>query len=560
MSTRRPASDTHRHRGAALAAALVSAAEAELPDQDKLRAEPVARRLKALDENDGATTERSSLPLAVRRLEQRIEAERRHVDRQMERLERRVEEVACGATAGGRWAELQGYVDGLAETVQDLVRRSEGGTVDCEAGHENSSGSTRSKLGSGREMGNDDCDSRVSALEKRVTQLEGPGSQLHEAIGLASEASEQTSELNSKMLQVGTRLMHVERGLDGLAALRDLPDQVASLASSVRKEQGVSQQGATASELSETEIQHVLQGTCEQLGNHSARLQNVEHALEELGRLQEEVRRLGLHLSAGSRREPLASEDFTSVSVVGKSQDTAELQEQIRDACDQIDALRCELEEQTVMLQDQVADLGSKYQDLECGLQDVADAQETRQQVDHVGERALRLALRAQRAAHGQGLASNDARELREELSGVGDELGNLWSRVEGTECGLEGMAEALGRICEELSSLRGASHRSPSGRTAAAEEDLHQHKTNGIRRPAVMHNRDPAEKVHRASQMDDDENRELRSKVEELERSLESMAEVVWDLRKQVSTFRSRTSGAAAEGEIPSNGDSPEV
>eukprot|EP00930_Biecheleria_cincta_P026106 TRINITY_DN18459_c0_g4_i1.p1 TRINITY_DN18459_c0_g4~~TRINITY_DN18459_c0_g4_i1.p1 ORF type:complete len:559 (+),score=127.35 TRINITY_DN18459_c0_g4_i1:90-1766(+) len=558
MSTRRPPSDTHRHRGAALAAALVSAAEAELPEQEKLRAEPVVRRSKLLDENDGATTERSSLPLAVRRLEQRIEAERRHVDRQMERLERRVEEVACGATGGGRWAELQGYVDGLAETVQDLVRRSEDGP---EAGYEKSSGSTR--LGIGREKGNGDSEaaaSRVAALEKRVTQLEGPGSQLHEAIGLASEASEQTSELNSKMLQVGTRLMHVERGLDSLAALRDLPDQVATLASSVSREQRVSAQGATASELSETEIQHVLQGTCEQLGNQGARLQNVEQALEELGHLHEEVRRLGLHLSAGSQREPLASEDFTSVSFVGKPQDAAELQEQLRDACDQIDALRCELEEHTIMLQDQVADLGSKCQDLECGLQDVADAQETRQQVDHVGERALRLALRAQRAAHGQSIASNDARELREELSGVGEEIGNLWSRVEGAECGLESMATALGRICDELSSLRGASHRSPCGRTAAADRDAHQHETNGIRMPAAVQNRKPAERARLELQMDDDESRELRSKVEELERSLESMAEVVWDLRKQVSAFRSRTSGAAADGEIPSNGDSLEA
>ena len=40
------------------------------------------------------------------------QSERRHTERQLQRLERQVEELMSVPSAGGRWAELQGYVQG----------------------------------------------------------------------------------------------------------------------------------------------------------------------------------------------------------------------------------------------------------------------------------------------------------------------------------------------------------------------------------------------------------------------------------------------------------------
>jgi len=61
------------------------------------------------------------LAVAVRRLEQRSEGDRRKVLR----LERRLEDSVQIPTAEGRWAELEGYVDGLADTLHALVRHAE---------------------------------------------------------------------------------------------------------------------------------------------------------------------------------------------------------------------------------------------------------------------------------------------------------------------------------------------------------------------------------------------------------------------------------------------------
>ncbi|CAE8645916.1 unnamed protein product, partial [Polarella glacialis] len=193
---------------------------------------------------------------ALRRLELRLEAERRHVDRQIDRLERRVEEVALSAAAsasapGGCWAELQGYVDGLAETVQGLVRRevrldacapSTPSTCNCrpapavlavlDGGPSRSPGLTGSESADPGERDAEALSSRVAALERRLVQLEDLRSL---QLQISSETSERTAELGSKLLQVGTRLLQAERSLDGLALLRDLPEEVASLAASVRQ-------------------------------------------------------------------------------------------------------------------------------------------------------------------------------------------------------------------------------------------------------------------------------------------------------------------------------------
>ncbi|CAJ1331631.1 unnamed protein product [Effrenium voratum] len=100
------------------AAALYAAAEQDLYPEATL--EKYTR--PKVDFSDGSATERSSL--ALRRLEQQIEETRRQMERRLERLERRIEEVAAQSAASGHWAELQGHVDSLAETVQDLIRRA----------------------------------------------------------------------------------------------------------------------------------------------------------------------------------------------------------------------------------------------------------------------------------------------------------------------------------------------------------------------------------------------------------------------------------------------------
>ncbi|CAE8642777.1 unnamed protein product, partial [Polarella glacialis] len=430
---------------------------------------------------------------ALRRLELRLEAERRHVDRQIDRLERRVEEVALSAAAsasapGGCWAELQGYVDGLAETVQGLVRRevrldacapSTPSTCNCrpapavlavlDGGPSRSPGLTGSESADPGERDAEALSSRVAALERRLVQLEGPGGPLQGPLEdlrslqlqISSETSERTAELGSKLLQVGTRLLQAERSLDGLALLRDLPEEVASLAASVRQVCEVPFQAAPGDLLRplcewedsgiSAELQQHMLRMCEQVESFGVRLQRSEQAL-------------GLGDQAASLREaerepPLFAE-------------LTELRELcLAEACDQVDVLRGDLEEHAGLLEDQVASLASRLQDLEQGFQDVATSSEAQQRLEGVGERALRLALRAQRAVHGNGqsFASDDARELRRELAAVGEEMASLWSRVEGAECGLGGMADALSRVCEELALLRRRRNGNDNGAAAEA-------------------------------------------------------------------------------------------
>ncbi|CAE7585529.1 unnamed protein product [Symbiodinium pilosum] len=116
--------------------------------------------------------------------------------------------------------------------------------------------------------------------------------------------------------------------------------------------------------------------------------------------------------------------------------------------------LRREAEEHATMMEDQVAELDARVDTLGSELQDMVQTQDARLQVDSVGERALRLALRAQRAANTQDF-SEDVREMREELTEMSEDLTSLWQRVRSSELGLDSMAEAVSRICEELSHLK---------------------------------------------------------------------------------------------------------
>lgn len=203
------------------------------------------------------------------------------------------------------------------------------------------------------------------------------------------------------------------------------------------------------------------------------------------------------------------------------------------------------------MVQDQLGELNARLQDVEQGIQDVAHAQEVRQQVNHVSEQALRLALRTQRVSRSHG-ADEEVRGLRDDFGALGEELAGVWARVEGAECGLEGMTAALGRVCEELAELRaradalepGAGRGRGAGRPerrgeAAAEGDAASGDGSGSEGAAA---RAPEPGAGGAPPVP------LRCKVQEVERGLESMAEVVWDLRKQVRGLRTRAAGSRGE------------
>lgn len=343
------AGDQPRRPGAALAAALCAAAA------EHSEAHPV-EKLRHKEPDDAARTERSAVPLAIRRLEQQLEVERRQMERKLEKLEKRLEEVACTSAASGRWAELQGHVDGLADAVQSLIRGQlpQGGPPGVEA--------------TGNRVGNDSAVwKRFDILEVKLQQLEESRGKFIDLQSQSDKVTAQIADLDSKLLQLVGRLAQVERGAP-----------------------------------------HVSERTSEVLGP-------------------------SLH---GGLQEPSGlAETCQQVSV-------------------QMDLLRNELEEHTAMLEDQVAELDARMQTFGSEIQDLVQTQEARLQVDSVGERALRLALRAQRAVTAQDF-SEDAREMREELTEMSEELTSLWQRVQSSELGLDSMAEAVGRICEELSQLK---------------------------------------------------------------------------------------------------------
>ncbi|CAE7892769.1 unnamed protein product [Symbiodinium microadriaticum] len=356
------AGDQPRRPGAALAAALCAAAA------EHSEAHPV-EKLRHKEPDDAARTERSAVPLAIRRLEQQLEVERRQMERKLEKLEKRLEEVACTSAASGRWAELQGHVDGLADAVQSLIRGQlpQGGPPGVEA--------------TGNRVGNDSAVwKRFDILEVKLQQLEESRGKFIDLQSQSDKVTAQIADLDSKLLQLVGRLAQVERGAP-----------------------------------------HVSERTSEVLGPS---LQGIHEAMEQLAlRVQHVEEPSGL------------AETCQQVSV-------------------QMDLLRNELEEHTAMLEDQVAELDARMQTFGSEIQDLVQTQEARLQVDSVGERALRLALRAQRAVTAQDF-SEDAREMREELTEMSEELTSLWQRVQSSELGLDSMAEAVGRICEELSQLK---------------------------------------------------------------------------------------------------------
>ncbi|CAE7495870.1 unnamed protein product [Symbiodinium sp. CCMP2456] len=362
------AGDQPRRPGAALAAALCAAAA------EHSEAHPV-EKLRHKEPDDAARTERSAVPLAIRRLEQQLEVERRQMERKLEKLEKRLEEVACTSTASGRWAELQGHVDGLADAVQTLIR---GGPP--QGGQPPGAEATADRGGTDTAVWK-----RFDILEVKLQQLEESRGKFIDLQSQSDKVTAQIADLDSKLLQLVGRLAQVERGAP-----------------------------------------HVSERTSEVLGPS---LQGIHEAMEQLAlRVQ--------HVEDPKDKEPSG------------------LAETCQQVCVQMDLLRNEVEEHTAMLEDQVAELDARMQTFGSEIQDLVQTQEARLQVDSVGERALRLALRAQRAVNAQDF-SEDAREMREELTEMSEDLTSLWQRVQSSELGLDSMAEAVGRICEELSQLK---------------------------------------------------------------------------------------------------------
>jgi len=100
--------------GAALAASLQQTVQ-------DLEEQLTSRKAATASGYASATTKPAFAP-ELRRLEQQIEMERRQVERRLDKMERRIEEVASSSSSKGKWAELQGHVDGLEESLQNLIR------------------------------------------------------------------------------------------------------------------------------------------------------------------------------------------------------------------------------------------------------------------------------------------------------------------------------------------------------------------------------------------------------------------------------------------------------
>merc|ERR1719428_1040194 len=91
-------------------------------------------------------------------------------------------------------------------------------------------------------------------------------------------------------------------------------------------------------------------------------------------------------------------------------------------------------------------------------------------------------------------------------------------------------MAEAFGRVCEELAHLRGG--RSP------VRSSMDNSREQGHSRE-LSPDQEASQQLPDSPSATNSPGPPLQHKVGEMERSLESMAEVVWELRKQVSSLR---------------------
>jgi len=212
------------------------------------------------------------------------------------------------------------------------------------------------------------------------------------------------------------------------------------------------------------------------------------------------------------------------------------VEEQVAGVCEQVDELHSQVDQQLSLLHDRVSDLEARLQDTEGGLQDIQLDHDVRQETTHVSEQVLRLAMRMQRlecvgASGGMAADVEEVRQLRGELGDFSEQLLHLAGRLSNAERGLSGMAEAFGRVCEELAQLRGG--RSP------VRSSMDNSREQGPSRE-LSPDQEASQQLPDSASAANSPGPPLQHKVGEMERSLESMAEVVWELRKQVSSLRS--------------------
>jgi len=247
------------------------------------------------------------------RLERRMETDRQQMSSQMQRVERRLEEFINASPSFGRMAELQGYVDGLGETVQGLVQRLE----DLD---------TRAKPEAQASMA---FESRVCAIENAHYQLEtefhlrcekvgqltcapigmcgmpcevpgaadghDPGADLREQVGSAfQEVAELRDDLGERVEQLDdfcTRLEEVELGLRGVAHAQEMQqengranEQVMRLALRAQRVQRSLGGAEEALEL-RLEVGHLAENVMSMGG----RLQSLERGLDGVARAFDRV-------------------------------------------------------------------------------------------------------------------------------------------------------------------------------------------------------------------------------------------------------------------------------
>lgn len=202
----------------------------------------------------------------------------------------------------------------------------------------------------------------------------------------------------------------------------------------------------------EGSAQDNLSHLCREVAHLASRVQEVETG----GAVSRDVRQLAAEVQSFSERLLEVERGLEDVAA-GHEEG---LEDQVGDLCEQLADLRADVDEQ-------VGEIGARVRETERGLHDVAQAQDVQRQAHRVGERVLGLSLRMQRAEQRGGSASRWAAEglsdgaeecaaLREELDTAGEALVALRSRVQASEHGLEGVAEAFDRVCEELAELRG--------------------------------------------------------------------------------------------------------
>jgi predicted nucleic acid-binding Zn-ribbon protein len=248
--------------------------------------------------------------------------------------------------------------------------------------------------------------------------------------------------------------------------------------------------------------------------------------------------------SKASERRPapleggFSVEDQTSEPELLVSRERNEaVEEQVADVCDQVDELHHRLEEQLESLHERLLDVEVRVQDTETNLQDIQLDHDVKQETTHVSEQVLRLAVRMQRLEHssptGASSSAEEIRELRSELGDFSEQLLHLAGRLSHAERGLSGIAEAFSRVCEEVAQLR--EHRSQTRSPIANSQGEVDDQAISPKSTSEL---EVTQRRGLGSQ-EADADIPLHNKVGEMERSLESMAEVVWELRKQVTALR---------------------